>query len=84
VPGASPVRAALSPRTAVRPMTSRASLRMGGAENDKKESLLDWFLSKFMHNFQGEGEVYGYEPFFKEIREAREQAQKEEYERLSK
>jgi hypothetical protein len=59
-------------------------LRMGADENEKKESLMEWFLSKLMHNFQGEGQDYGYEPFFIEIREARELAQKEEYERLSK
>ena len=49
---------------------------MGADENEKKESLMEWFLSKFMHNFQGEGEDYGYEPCFKEIREALESAQK--------
>jgi hypothetical protein len=80
--GASPARPALSPRVAGgRPVTSRASVRMTVTESPKKESLYDWFMVRFMHNFQEDGEDYGYEPYFKEIMAAREAAKKAEYEK---
>lgn len=59
---------------------ARCATRMAadGGKPAKKESLLDWVLSKTMPH-QEEGDVFGYEPFFKQSMEAREEAKKEEY-----
>jgi len=56
-----------------------------GAPGDQKESLIDWFTSKMMHNALWEGdEEAGYEPFFKKAETAREDLQRKAYEEEAK
>ena len=43
----------------------------------QEESIWQWLSKKIMHNF--ESDSYGYEPFFKEAFEAREEEMKKQY-----
>lgn len=75
--------ALVAPRVASVTTPRCASTRMSAGEDSegtpkKKQSLLDWVLSKTMPH-QDEGDEFGYEPFFQKSMEARDEAKKEEY-----
>jgi hypothetical protein len=75
VPAAAPrATPAAAPRCAATRMTA------GDGGPPKKQSLLEWVLSKTMPH-QVEGDVFGYELFFKQSMEAREAAKEAEYKR---
>jgi hypothetical protein len=77
----------LAPRVAAVATSRCAAARMSaGGDSDgapkKKQSLVDWVLSKTMPH-QDEGDEFGYEPFFQKSMQAREDAKKAEYEKES-
>lgn len=69
--GAGSPRLAISKRTSsVTTAASRGNARMMAADSSgEKQSIGQWFLDRFMHNF---GNDYGYETYFKPAEEARE------------
>ncbi len=59
-----------------------AATMTAGSSEKKQQSFLDWLYKKIMHNF--DDEEYGYEPFFVDAQNAREEAAKKVYEENGK
>lgn len=64
---------------------SRNMVTMAAANKNEKKSLGDWLYGKFMHNALWDGdEEAGYELYFKDAMDAREEETKKAYEDMDK